>query len=371
MRFTEEQLALQKTARDFAQNEVRPRIREIIENEGFMPRDLYKRMGELGFIGIMVPPEYGGAGKTMAELIIIAEELSKVAPAMGLALMCVAPSMVPMAELKTFRERYLPHILAGEMVFDGAVTDPSGHTNHSEWPIMATKVDGGYLINGTKLFVSCASGVDLQEVYALDENREMKRFVIEGDAPGFNHDAHEIKLGMKGSGGGSCAYTDVFVPDDLIIPTEVGSGEGYNWIWLQCSTIGLGAMEGLYDMTLDYLQTHRLNGEYLANDQAIYERLAKILSDILACRSLIYDGCDAYQAGDEADAFKYSQAAKVFVPEMTFDVTKRLSKIMGEAGYADVETYHYFADGVSTAIMDLTTEYVEEELAHTVGIVVD
>lgn len=368
MRFTEEQRALQKIARDFAENEVRPRIGEIIENEGFMPRDLYRRMGELGFIGIMVPREYGGEGRGMTELIVITEELSKVAPALGLALMCVAPSMVPFAEVETFRERYLARVLAGDMVFDGAVTDPSGHTNIPEWPVMATKVEGGYVINGTKLFVSCASGVELQEVYALDDDREMKRFIVEGGAKGFNHSAHEVKLGMKGSGGGTCAYTDVFAPDDLIIPTEVGGGVGYNLIWLQCATIGLGAMEGMYAATRDYLSSHVVDGAPLTGNQSVHERLAAIYADIIACRSLIYDACDAYAADDQADAFMKSQVAKIVVAEMSFKVTKELAKLYGKEGYRDVKIYHYFADAVATPIMDLTTEYVAEELARTIGI---
>lgn len=368
MRFTEEQEQLREVARDFAENEMRPRIREFVENEGFMPRDLYKRLGELGFCGIMVPEEYGGAGKGMTELIIITEELSKVAPTMGLALMCVAPSMVPMSELPAFRENFLPGILSGDVVFDGAVTDPSGHTNIPEWPIMATTVEGGYLLNGTKQFVTCAAGVNLQEVYALDENRDMKRFLVQGDAEGFNHNAHEIKFGMKGSGGGTCTYQDVFVPKDWTIPTEVGGGVGYNWIWLQCATIGLGAMEGLFEKTADLLKSRTVNGVPLSQVQAVYESLALQYAKLQTCRSLVYDACEAYAVDDLDDAFMKSQVAKIVLPGVALEVTKECLKLFGGRGYADVETYHYLADAVSTAIMDLTTEYVEEELASTIGL---
>lgn len=368
MRFTEEQLMLQKTAREFAENEVAPRIDEIIKNEGFMPRDLYKRMGTLGFIGIMVPEEYGGSGLGMTEMIIVTEELCKIAPTLGLALMCVAPGLVPLSELPVFRERYLADVISGDKVFDGAVTDPSGHTNQPEWPVMAKKVDGGYVVNGTKLYVSYAAGVDVHEVYALDENREMKILVIEGDQKGFNHDAPEVKFGMKGSGGGTCTYHDVFVPDDLIIPTTVGAGEGYNWIWLQCATIAQGAMEGALAQATAYAKARTHDFKPIAQMQAQAERIALYHAKAMTTRALIYDACDAYANGDTEDAFLKSQVAKAIVPTVAYDVVKECVKLHGGLGYSDVHIYHYFTDVVSTAIMDLTTEYVLETIAGSIGL---
>lgn len=368
MKFTEEQLLLQKTARDFAENEIRPRLNEIIENEGFIPRDMYKRMGELGFIGLMCKKENGGLGLGRTELCLVTEEVSKVAPTLGLLLMCVTPGLVDLQDVPVFKEKYLADIIAGDKVFDGAVSAPEGHTNYAEWPAMAKKVDGGWVLNGTKLFVTAAAGVDVHEVYAIDEDKNIHIMVIEGDAEGFNHDAHEIKFGMKGSGGGTCTYKDVFVPDELVIDGQVGEGDGYNTLWVQCATIALGAMEGALDTAIEYAKNRTFNFKPVASIQAQALRIAKLEAKTLACNALIYDACQDYDNGNTDAAWLKSQAAKTFVADNAFEVTRECMKLHGGLGYSDVRIYHYFADAVAVAIMDLTTEYVLEAMALGMGL---
>lgn len=373
MKFTEEQLLLQKTAREFAQNEVLPRIDEIIGNEGFIPRDLYERMGELGFIGMMCKPEDGGMGAGRTDLAIVVEEVSKVAPTLGLLLMCVTPSLPDYQAVPIFKERYMDDVMAGRKVFDGAVTDPSGHTNQAEWPIMAKRVEGGYILNGTKLFVSGAAGVDVQEVYAMDETRTVRKMIVEGDAEGFNHDAHEIKFGMKGSGGGTCLYKDVFVPDELIVDGQVGAGdgvaEGYNTIWVACAAIALGAMEGALDQAIDYAKTRTFNFKPVATIQAQAQRIMKLKTKVLACRALLYDCAQDYDITRDIEAAHLkAQASKVFISETAFEVTRECMKLHGGLGYSDVRIYHYFADAVAATIMDLTNEFVLEGMAAGTGL---
>lgn len=369
MLYTEEQLLLQKTAREFAENEIRPRIGEIIENEGFIPRDMYKRMGDLGFLGIMVKKEYGGLELGMKELCIVTEELSKVAPTLGLILMCVGPGLPGIQDVPALRDAYLAPCVAGDLVFDGAVTAPEGHTNMAEWQVMAKKVDGGYVLNGTKLFVTNAAGVDVHQVYGLDEDRHLRIFTIPGDAEGFNHDAHEIKFGMKGSGGGTCSYKDVFCPDEMVLDGEVGGGEFYNNIWLQCSTITLGAMEGALEQAIAYANTRTFDFKPIAAIQAQAQRIAKLKCQVVACNSLIYDACSDYEHEETLqDAYLKSQIAKAFVPTVAFDVTRECMKLHGGLGYSDVRIYHHFADAVAGAIMDQTTEFLLESIAHMIDL---
>lgn len=367
MQFTEEQLLLQKTARDFAEQEVRPRLSEIIENEGYIPRDLYKRMGELGFMRLMVKREYGGLELGMKELCLVTEEVSKVAPALGLILMCVTPGLPGIQDVPALREAYLEKCMAGDLVFDGAVTAPEGHTNQTEWQVVAKKVEGGYVLNGTKLFVTSAAGVDVHQVFAFDEERHMRIFTISGDAEGFNHDAHEIKFGMKGSGGGTCVYKDVFCPDDMVVDGEVGEGDYYNNIWLQCATITLGAMEGALDQAIDYAKTRTFDFKPVAAIQAQAQRIARLKCKAVACNSLIYDACCDYEHPETLrDAHLKSQIAKAYVADTAFEVTRECMKLHGGLGYSDVHIYHYFADAVAGAIMDQTTEYLLESIAHMI-----
>lgn len=365
MQFTEEQMLLQKTAREFAENEVRSRIGDIIENEGYIPRDLYKRMGELGFLGIMVKKEYGGLELGMKELCLVTEELSKVAPTLGLILMCVGPGLPGIQDKPELREAYLDDCLAGDKVFDGAVTAPEGHTNMAEWQVVATKVEGGYVLNGTKLFVTNAADVDVHQVYAFDEDRHLRIFTIPGDAEGFNHDAQEIKFGMKGSGGGTCVYKNVFCPDAMVLDGEVGGGEFYNNIWLQCATIALGAMEGALDQAVDYAKNRTFDFKPVTSIQAQAQRIAKLKCQVVACNSLIYDACCDYEREETLqDAYLKSQIAKAYVPTVAFDVTRECMKLHGGLGYSDVHIYHFFADAVAGAIMDQTTEFLLESVAH-------
>lgn len=368
-RWTDEQRRLQAIARSYAEDELAPRIHEIIENEGFMPRDLFKRMGELGFIGLLCDKENGGSGLGITELTIVTEEISKVSPSVAIILASIAPGLIALQNVPEFKKRYLADIISGEKVFDGAVTDPAGHTNISEWPIMATKVDGGYLINGTKLFTTSAAGVDIHEVYCLDENREMKIFIIEEGAPGFSHDAPEKKFGMKGTGGGTIIYKDVFVPDALEIPTEVGGGDFYNVLWLGASTMALGAMEGLLTQATDWAMNRSIGNKPLAAMQAQAERIALLYAKMLTCRSLIYDAAADYDAGEisETAASIKCQVSKSLIPTVAFEVTRECVKLFGGKGYSNVEYYHLFTDAVGTAIADQTTEYVLEALAHSLN----
>jgi len=369
MKFTEEQLLLQKAARDFAENEVRPRIDEIIENEGYIPRDLYKRMGELGFYGMMVDKQFGGGGMGMTEVCLVTEELSKVAPTMGLILMCVAPGIKGFELSPIFRERYLEGCMNGDLVVSGAVTAPEGHTNVPEWSIFAKKVDGGYLLNGTKCFCTSACDTDFHYVYGLDEDRHMRIFCIDGDAKGFNHDAHEIKFGMKGSGGGTCTYQDVFCPDELVFDGEVGDGTFYFLIWVQCATIALGAAEGVLEMAMNYANTRTNNFKPVAAIGAQAERIANLKVKALAARALIYDAC--FDLEDEStlqEGYLKTMAAKVFVPDMAYEITMESVTLHGGLGYSDVHIYHFFADALAAMIMDQTTEYILEGIAHYIGL---
>jgi alkylation response protein AidB-like acyl-CoA dehydrogenase len=369
MKLTEEQLLIQKTARDFATNEVLPRIDEILENEGYIPRDIYKRMGELGFFGILVDKKDGGLGLGVTEFCLVAEELSKVAPTLGLILMCVVPRTAQLVPNEHLKEKYLAGILAGDLVIHGAATPPQGQTNNSEFQVFAKKTDGGYLLNGTRLFATNAAACDVHQAYGLDEDHHMRIFTIPGDAEGFNHDAPEIKFGMKGSGGGTCTYKNVFCPDDMVIDGEVGGGDYFYKIWLCAAAITLGAMEGALAQAIDYATTRTYNFKPVASIQAQAQRIAKLKCQEAACHALVYDAAADYE--DEAtlqDAYLKSMLAKAFVPTLAFNVTRECMKLHGGLGYSDVHIYHYFTDAVAGSIMDQTTEILLEKIAHAINL---
>lgn len=368
MKFTEEQLLLQKTAHDFAHDEILPRIDEVIKNDGYIPRDMYKRMGELGFFGILVDKENGGLGLGTTELCLVAEELAKVAPSLALILMCVAPRSAQLQDYPAVRDKYLAGVLAGDLVIHGAATPPTGQTNNSEFTTFAKKVDGGYLLNGTRLFATNAHAVDVHQAYGLNEEGKMLIYTFPGDTPGFNHDAPEIKFGMKGSGGGTCTYKDVFVPDDMVFEGAVGRSDYYYMIWMVAATIALGAMEGAFDQAFSYASQRTYNFKPVTAIQSQAHRIAKMKCKIEACRALIYDGCAGYESEDTLeDAHMKCMYAKALVPTVAFDVTRECMRLHGGIGYSDVHIYHYFCDAVCTAIMDQTTEILLDNIARSIG----
>lgn len=367
MLFTENQLLLRRTAQQFAETEIRPRLGEILESEGFVPRDLYKRLGDLGFIGLMVPKNRGGMGAGLTEVCIVTEELSKVAPTFGLILMCVAPGLAGFTESDEFCDKYMDRCLSGELIFCGAVTAPEGHTNVSEWQKLATRDGDDYILNGTKLFVSCSIACDLHEVFGLDENGRMKIWVMEGDAPGFTHNAPEVKFGMKASGGGTVSYKDVRVPSSMCFDAEVGDGTFYDEIWLQCASIALGAAEGALDQAIEYTKNRSHNFKPVAHIQAVAEHIARLKVQVLAANSLIYDAASLFDnPATRAESGLKCKAAKVFVPDVAFNVTKEATKLHGGLGYSHVGVYHYFADAIATMIADQTTEYLLENIARVI-----
>lgn len=370
MQFTEEQLLIQKTARDFAQNEVLPRIDEIIKNDEFIPRDLYKRMGELGFYGILVDKEDGGLGLGITELCLVAEELSKVAPTLGLILMCACPrTYMIVSKNPVLKEKYLAGCLSGDIIIHGAATPPQGQTNNTEFQTFAKKVDGGYLLNGTRLFATSAVDCDVHQAYGLDEEGVMKVFTFPSDTPGFNHDAHEVKFGMKGSGGGTCTYKDVFVPDEMVNDSAVGSGDYFFMIWLVAASIALGAMEGAFDQAVTYAKNRTFNFKPVASIQAQAHRIAIMKNKILACNALVYDAAGDYATPETVeDAHLKSLSAKALVPTVSFDVTRECMRLHGGLGYHDVHIYHYFCDSVMTAIMDQTTEILLDKVAYAIDL---
>jgi alkylation response protein AidB-like acyl-CoA dehydrogenase len=372
VRFTEEQLLIRDAARRFAETEIGPRVDEVILSEEFIPRDLYKRMGDLGFIGLMVSKERGGQGAGLTEVCLVTEELSKVAPTFGLLLMCVAPGLAGLEGSDEFCAKYMRRCLSGELVFCGAVTAPEGHTNVSEWQRLATRDGDDYILNGTKLFVSGSIACDLHEVYGLDENGEMKIWVMEGNAPGFTHNAPEVKFGMRGSGGGTVTYKDVRVPASMCFDSEVGDGTFYDEIWLQCATIALGAAEGALAQAVEYAKKRTHNFKPVAQIQAVAESIARLEVQVLAASALVYHAAALFDNPEtRADSSMKCKAAKVFVPDVAFNVTKEAVKLHGGLGYHNPRIYHYFADAIATMIADETTEYLLEKIARSMKLAED
>jgi len=368
MIFTKKQEELRQSARDFAQNEVKPRIGEFITSKDFMPRDLYKRMGDLGFIGVLLPEEAGGMGGGLTELTIITEEISRVSPVLGLSLNCICPNIALYYNVPILREKYFDGLLSGDLVYSISITPPEGFTNGTEWRPIA-KLDGDeWVINGTKLFSTAMLYTDVNQVVGADENGCPHAFILPGDTPGFGHDVPENKFGMKGSGGGTVTYKDVRVPVEFSIDTSGDDGSGNYLFWQQAAVTGLGAAEGALEQTIEYTKTHYRNGKLLAADPAITNKLAELQVLVYAAQALAYDAAADWDSSDNhvQGMFK-AESTKVFLPELAHKVTKECLFIQGAEGYATIGAHHFFADNVCSMICDGPTEFHLDVLASSLG----
>lgn len=369
-RFTGEQLALQSTMREFAEKEIAPRSKEILTTEDdFIPRDLFKRMAELGIPAVMVKKEYGGLGLGLTEACIIHEEISKVSPSMGLVAMCVMSQAETLQDWEPARKKYLPGILSGDIVCDGAATAPEGHTNMADWQVIGTRDGDDWIINGTKLFCSMNTAADLQMLYGFDEDREFRIWFIEGDTPGFEHRAADNKLGMHGSGGGTSSFTNVRVPGDMCAPGGIGNSNQYYHLYSIASVIALGAAEGAYEIAEKWAHTRTSNFKPLTNYQSIRHKLAHCATELAILRAAIYESTELTDDPENADrGHMLAQMCKAFVPDECLKIVHDLNILMAGYGYHNVEWYHFYCDIMGCIIMDLPTDYQYEELTVLLGL---
>ncbi len=371
MKFTEEQLIWQKKAREFAENELRPRLDEIIDSDDFFPRDLYRRMGELGFLGMMCQKKYKGSMAGMTDVCLVTEELSKVCPSAGLILMSVAPSLMLFQKSTRFREKYLSSCIKGEITIAGGIIAPASRVNITQRQALGVKQSNQYILNGSQSFVLANQDSDLNYVSGYDQDGHMRIWVLE-NSEGLYRNANEINFGMKASGVGTVDYRNVIVPDEMTFDVEAEHFSFYDMIWIQCSTIALGAAEGALNQAIDYAKTRTHNFKPVIHIQFQAERIAKMAAELMAARSLIYDATTTLDGGSDdveqlQEGYRLCKAAKSLIPDLAFDISKESMKLHGGLGYSDVRIYHYLADAAATMIMGQTTESVQEALALSLG----
>lgn len=368
-----EHKALQQRVRRFVNDELAPRMSEIYHSETIVPSDLTKRCGELEFWSVLVPKALGGTELGVTGFTIVLEELAKECPSLALigqSWVCTAESILA---CPAATKKYLPGLLNGDLVGCGAVTEPQGHTNISEWSPFG-RIDplnpDYYILNGTKLYHTGNYGCDVTIAYGLNEERQMKIWVVEGGADGVDHRGTDNKFGMKGSGGGTMSFKDVRIHKDFMYPAAVGDGKTYYILYTVCPAIGVGAAEGIFEKTVEYVKKRTFNGAPLVQHSFIRGKLAKLSTQINACRTMIYQSCRFMDdpSADEHQAVVFSQMCKAYIPDIVMEVCEECIQILGEYGYDDAAFYHYAADVLSCGIMDLPTDYQYQGIADKIGI---
>jgi alkylation response protein AidB-like acyl-CoA dehydrogenase len=363
--FTEEQIAVRDAARDFAQNVLKPTIIERDENQRFGEEEA-KQMAELGFLGMMVDPKYGGGGMDTVSYVLAMEELSKV-DASSSVLVSVNNSLVcwGIEEFASEEQKmkYLVPLAKGEKIGAFCLSEPEAGSDATSQTTTAIDKGDHYLLNGTKNWITNGGSASTYLVIAQTDKEKGHKginvFIVEKGMEGFIVGAKENKLGIRGSDTHTLMFTDVKVPKENRIG-EDGFGFKFAMKTLSGGRIGiaaqaLGIASGAYELALAYSQERKAFGKEISKHQAIAFKLADMATEIEASRLLCLKAAVLKDRGQNYDLA--SSMAKVFSSETAMRTTIEAVQIHG--GYGFVKEYHVerlMRDAKITQIYEGTSE---------------
>ena len=362
---TEEHLMIQKAARDFAVAELLPGVIERDEHSKF-PTEQVKMMGELGFMGMMVDPKYGGSGLDSISYILALVELSKI-DASAAVIMSVNNSLVCAGIEKYCSEeqklKYLVPLATGEKIGAFCLSEPEAGSDATSQKTTAIDKGDHYLLNGTKNWITNGASASTYIVIAHTDvdkgHKGINAFIVEKSWAGFDIGPKEKKMGIRGSDTHSLMFTDVKVPKENRIGAD---GFGFNFAMnvLNAGRIGiasqaLGIATGAYELALKYSQERKAFGKEIFKHQAIAFKLADMATNIMAAKMLVYKA--ATEKDEGKDISQSGAMAKLYASQVAMDTTIEAVQIHGGNGY--VSEYHVermMRDAKITQIYEGTSE---------------
>ena len=362
---SEEHLAVRKAARDFAQTELLPGVIERDTHQKF-PAEQIKKMGELGFMGMMVDPKYNGGGMDSISYVLAMEEISKV-DASASVCMSVNNSLVCWGLEKygteEQKQKYLKKLATGEVIGAFCLSEPEAGSDATCQRTTAEDKGDHYTVNGTKNWITNGNSASVYLVITQTDpekrHKGINALIVEKGMPGFVVGKKEDKMGIRGSDTHSLMFTDVKVPKANRLG-EDGFGFTFAMATLNGGRIGiaaqaLGIAAGAYELALKYSKDRKAFGKSLSEHQAIQFKLAEMATKIDAARLLVHKA--AYFKDQEKDFVKAAAMAKLFASQIAQEVTTEAVQIHG--GYGYVKEYHVermMRDAKITQIYEGTTE---------------
>jgi alkylation response protein AidB-like acyl-CoA dehydrogenase len=362
---TEEHLTVQKAARDFAQTELLPGVIDRDTEQKF-PAEQIKKMGELGFMGMMTDPKYNGGGMDTISYVLAMEEISKI-DASASVCMSVNNSLVCWG-LERFgseeqKEKYLKKLTTAEYIGAFCLSEPEAGSDATSQRTTAEDKGDHYLLNGTKNWItngkSASVYIVIAQTHAEKKHKGINALIVERGMPGFVVGKKEDKMGIRGSDTHSLMFTDVKVPKANRIGDE-GFGFTFAMTTLNGGRIGiasqaLGIAAGAYELALKYSKERKAFNKYLSDHQAIQFKLADMATKINAARLLVWQA--AVLKDQKKDFVKAAAMAKLFASQIAQEVTTEAVQIHG--GYGYVKEFHVerlMRDAKITQIYEGTTE---------------
>ncbi|WP_270180410.1 acyl-CoA dehydrogenase [Alkalihalobacillus sp. CinArs1] len=364
--FTEEQKMMQKMVRDFAEKEIAPFVEKMEETDEF-PRDIIKRMGELGLMGIPIPEAYGGAEMDYTSYIIAIHELSKVSATIGVILSVhTSVGTLPILNFGTEeqKQRFVPKLASGEYLGAFALTEASSGSDASSMKTRAVRDGDHYRLNGSKVFITNGGEADTYVVFARtnpDEkgSKGVTAFIVEKDTPGFSIGKKEKKMGLNGSNTVEIIFEDARVPVENRLGEE-GQGFKIAMANLESGRIGiaaqsLGIAEAALNYAVSYAKERQQFGKPIGQNQGLGFKLADMATEVEAAKLLTYRAADLKNQG--IPCMQQVSMAKLFASKTAVKASIEAVQVYGGYGYTkDYPVERLFRDAKVCEIYEGTSE---------------
>jgi len=363
--FTQEQEILKDSIRNFAEKEILPFVKESDE-KGKWPEELTKKLGEMGLLGIVIPPEYSGAGYSNVDYVIILEEISKVDPSVGLVVAAhnsLCSNHINLFGSEEQKKKYLTRLASGQTLGAWALTEAEAGSDAAALKTKARKEGDYWVLNGSKLFITNGSLAEIHVIMAVtDPEKERKgisAFILEKGMAGFKPGKKEDKLGVRSADTSELIFEDVKVPAENIIGKE---GDGYKQAMaildggrVSIAGFSLGIAAGALESSLKYAKERSQFDQPIANFQAIQWMLADGFTELEAARLLTYRAAFIKDQGKKAP--KESAMAKLFSSELAVKASSMAVQIFGGYGFIkDYPVEKFYRDSKLATIGEGTSE---------------
>jgi alkylation response protein AidB-like acyl-CoA dehydrogenase len=341
----DEQLHLKKSVREFAEREIAPNVRKWDDAAEF-PLSTIKELGKLGLMGVIFPPELGGAGMGYAEYATAVEELSRVDGSVGIIVAAhtsLCSNHIFLAANDAQKKKYIPKLASGEFIGAWGLTEPSSGSDAGSARMNAVRKGKSWVLNGTKTFCTNGHYADVLVVIAVTDRAAhthgLSAFIVEKGTPGFRPGKKEDKLGLRASDTAELVFEDCVVPAENLLGTE---GEGFldamrvlDGGRVSIAALSLGMAQGAYEAALNYSKQRKQFGRAISDFQAIQWKLADMATEIDAARLLTHRAASMKDAGLKTTL--ESSMAKLFASEVAVKCANEGVQIHG--GYGFIKDY--------------------------------
>ncbi len=342
---TEEQEHLRREIRAFAQREIAPHVMEWDEKSEF-PLEAIKKLGDLGLLGIIFPPEYGGAGLSYVDYVLAIEELSAVDGSIGIAVAAhnsLGTNHIFLAGSEAQKQKYVPRLASGAFLAAWALTEPGSGSDASNARTTAVKKGDRYILNGNKTFITNGHYADVAVVIAVTDKTKgthgLSAFIVEKGTKGFRPGKKENKLGLRASDTSELIFEDCEIPAENLLGQE---GEGFvdamrvlDGGRISIAALSLGIGRGALDAALKYVKERRQFGKAIAEFQGIQWKLADMATELDAARLLTQRAAVLKDAGRKVT--RESSMAKLFASEVAVHICNEAVQLFG--GYGFIKDY--------------------------------